>query len=303
MADSKKNNKLDKESDIFEQKLKKSEEDKKSKNIAKKDNKSKTKTKKFIPIYTENKPSQQPKKYEAERNVKSFEDTRSSRRFLAVILILFIFLLLLIFFYFFYRDIPLSRESIEVPVEINKTFELVIETTGPVKQFYPNMKFNHNNISYRINTNCNINHRTRITGAFDELSDEVKIISFIETNSDNADIEVICPSDRNKVIPEEENDFFVAGEGGAKQIIQTKRYNIIKDGAILLYENPEDKLVCNWPNVELHELIHVFGFNHSSDENSLMNPILKSCDQRLDKSIVNDLKRLYSEKNLPDLYF
>ena len=70
-----------------------------------------------------------------------------------------------------------------------------------------------------------------------------------------------------------------------------------------MYENPENKLVCDWPNVELHELMHVFGFNHSTDENSLMYHLLKSCDQKLDRSVVSDLKRLYTEKNLPDLYF
>jgi hypothetical protein len=34
-----------------------------------------------------------------------------------------------------------------------------------------------------------------------------------------------------------------------------------------------------------------------------MNPHLTSCDQKLDDSIINELKTLYSEENLPELSF
>ena len=72
---------------------------------------------------------------------------------------------------------------------------------------------------------------------------------------------------------------------------------------IYLYANPQNSLNCNWPATELHELMHVFGFNHSMDSNSLMYPYLTSCNQKLDNSIIEELIRLYSIPNLPDLYF
>jgi subtilase family serine protease len=34
-----------------------------------------------------------------------------------------------------------------------------------------------------------------------------------------------------------------------------------------------------------------------------MYPLIESCEQKLDRSIINELNRLYSQKNLPDLYF
>ena len=49
--------------------------------------------------------------------------------------------------------------------------------------------------------------------------------------------------------------------------------------------------------------MHVFGFDHSNNENSLMYPYLNSCEQVLDQSIIAELRRIYSDENLPDLYF
>jgi subtilase family serine protease len=60
---------------------------------------------------------------------------------------------------------------------------------------------------------------------------------------------------------------------------------------------------CNWPNVEIHELLHVLGFEHSTSKESLMYPYLTSCDQKLDEKIIQVIKELYSQPNLPDLYF
>ena len=134
--------------------------------------------------------------------------------------------------------------------------------------------------------------------AFNELSSKVSTIDFYEVLT-TPDIEILC-SEYTKPTP---GDYFIAGEGGAREIIQTGRYNIITNGIILLHGNPHEFYKCDWPNIELHELIHVFGFDHSTDKNSLMYPYLSSCDQKLDASIINTLKDLYSEENLPDLYF
>ena len=60
---------------------------------------------------------------------------------------------------------------------------------------------------------------------------------------------------------------------------------------------------CSYPNVELHELLHVLGFDHSENKKSIMYQLIESCDQILDQSIINQLKLLYAEENLPDLYF
>jgi len=216
---------------------------------------------------------------------------------LNIILFLLVVVVLLIGAYFLYLNLPGSPENLKVIIKQPKsgTGNLSYET----KQFYPNMKFNHNSISYNIDIQCDEEKRNRMLEAFNELEERVGIISFYPA-SNNPDIEVSCSEDSKHLIKE---DYFIAGEGGAKEIIQTGRYNVITQGIILLHTNPQRAKECDWPNIELHELLHVFGFAHSSNSNSLMYPYLESCNQKLDEAIIDDLKKLYSEDNLADLYF
>ena len=224
-----------------------------------------------------------------------------------IVFIIFIFLCIFLFSYFaylLYMDMP--REPQNLNVIMNNIPQTTIQDNSSfleIKQFHSNMKFNHNNLSYSIDLNCPDFKRQRMIGAFNYLSEEISYISFQET-FDNPDIYVTC-SEIEKLTPESDSpkDFFIAGEGGAKEIIQSGKYNIITNGTISLYKSPHGAIECDFPNIEIHELIHVFGFDHSKNKNSLMNPLLDSCDQLLDPIILEELKRLYSEKNLPDLYF
>lgn len=229
-----------------------------------------------------------------------FEQPNYLLVFLKIILNIFIVLLivfvLLIGAYFLYQNIPGEPKSINM---ISEPLKLEVGNLSyEVKQFHPNMKFNHNSISYNIDSGCDNDKKKRMLEAFSELKENVKVINF-HSVSERADIEVSC----SEYTYQKEKDFFIAGEGGAKEIIQTGKYNVITNGVILLHGNPHGFYKCEWPNIELHELLHVFGFDHSKDEYSLMYPYLESCDQKLDKSIVNDLKKLYSKENLADLYF
>jgi len=216
---------------------------------------------------------------------------------LTVILILlvgiFVFLIILLFKY-------LPGKPTDLNVTLHPPPQTTINLSYVVKQFYPNMKFNSNSIYYKIAADCNSEKKQRMLAAFSELKTNIGIIKFYETQED-ADIKVVC-SEESRSIEDIDEDFFIAGEGGAKEVVQTGRYNVITEGVILLY-NTSRGVKCTWPNIELHELLHVFGFDHSLDQNSIMYPILQSCSQQLDNSVIEDLKKLYSQENLADLYF
>lgn len=214
-----------------------------------------------------------------------------------LILILFMILIIIFGLYYLYLNIPGTPENLNL--SITKDFVIIEnQTFAEVSQFYPNMKFNHNLISYNMDVACSDKKKNRMISAFNDLASKVNLISFYNVMG-NPDIEVSCSDDKKESI---DKTHFIAGEGGAKEIIQTIRYNVITNGTVLLYKETNQR-DCEWANVELHELIHVFGFGHSNNSKSLMYPYLEDCNQKLDNSIIKELIRLYSEENLADLYF
>ncbi len=47
-----------------------------------------------------------------------------------------------------------------------------------------------------------------------------------------------------------------------------------------------------YPSIEMHEILHIFGFYHSDDEDSIMHPAIKRCSELSWKEI-NQLNRIY----------
>lgn len=170
----------------------------------------------------------------------------------------------------------------------------VIDANEEVIQFYPNFRFPSGNISYFINSNCNTKKTAKITNAFNIISEETKLINFYQTNELVAEILVGC----SKESYETEKNVFVAGEGGPVNFLNSTLYPIILKGKIILYENSK----CDYPVTELHELLHVFGFDHINDSKMIMYPYV-DCEQKLNSEVISELIRLYSIPSLPELYF
>ena len=213
------------------------------------------------------------------------------------ILLGLIFVIIVFGIWYLYLNLPGEAENLEaVIVEAPAVEPVLLEG---VSQFYPNMKFNHNAISYKIDPDCSNEKTNRMLSAFDELASKVELISFYESFN-GVDIEVTCSDYKKQAV---DKDHFIAGEGGAKEIVQTGRFNVISNGTVILHGDAKGFVKCDWPNVEIHELTHVFGFGHSENPDSLMYAYLKDCSQELDQPIINELKRLYSDLNLADLYF
>ena len=164
-----------------------------------------------------------------------------------------------------------------------------------LSQFEPNMRFNHNNLTYFIESACSENKQSKMLEAFSEITMLTEIISFTESsNPDSADILVGCSKDSYQT----EENTFVAGEGGPTKFLNLSFYPIILKGKILLYNEHE----CSQPITELHELLHVFGFEHLNKTSSIMYPYI-NCEQEIDNEIIDFLKRLYSIPPKAELYF
>jgi len=207
--------------------------------------------------------------------------------------LIFVFIALVIIggaVYFIYLNIPGATEQFFISQNI-PDYELQ-NISSTIKQFYINMRFNHNDISYAFE-DCDEKKQNKMKKAFLMISQETGIISFYETTTERAEILVGCSDD----YLETEEHVFVAGEGGPSEVINSSLYPVIIKGKILLYDS-----TCKEPIVELHELLHVFGFDHIDNPDYIMYPYV-DCSMKLNDEYVNYLKTLYSVTPLADFYF
>ena len=201
---------------------------------------------------------------------------------LTFILIMFFLGLLLVYIF-----VPLSVDfSFEAR---NSNFTL---NTGELSemQFYPNMRFPTPNITYTIN-DCTVKKKNDMQIAFNIIENKTTL-KFTRVIKDG-DISVLCDSSERI-----ESGMFIAGEGGPSNITQTDLFNVISKGNILLIKESR----CANPNIALHELLHVLGFDHSENKNNIMFPVT-DCKQTIGDDIIEQINNLYEIPSYPDLAF
>jgi hypothetical protein len=184
---------------------------------------------------------------------------------------------------------PVVLETIPVKGGTDTVFDY-----GATPVFSENLRFDHNLISYFIEPDCPAERQRRMVGAFTIFQEEMKVVSFYERPKDVADILIGCSQNYLK----SGEDVFIAGEGGPSKYLNTSDFDIILEGKVLLYRDSE----CEYPVVEIHELLHVFGFNHINNPKSLMHNI-SACDQRITPDMTELIQSLYAVEPLPDFYF
>lgn len=219
----------------------------------------------------------------------------NKRGFFDIILFLIIIILVGIALYSLYLII-LDLRAEHIQFIQNKTKTSINQTSFPGEfQFYPSMRFPTNGLSYNIDISCEQEKIERIKLALKRLEEETNLLAFFPSDKQKAEIFFSC----NETEKEIEEDYFIAGEGGPAKIINTSLFYIIEQGKVLLFY---EKSPCGNYNIELHELLHVFGFKHSDNKNSIMYKTT-FCDQVLTLDIIKELKKIYSIPELPDLSF
>jgi hypothetical protein len=210
-------------------------------------------------------------------------------QWLAFLLTLIIFLIAIYFFYQYYLD--LTSE----PIPFIKNSSENITSYSSQLQSYPNMLFIKKDIFYNVNNSCNKEKIVRMLQAFSRIENETSLLKFYENiYPEKSDILISCQETK-----EEHGKYFIAGEGGPTQLTNTSSFYIIEKAKILLLYS---KNQCSNYNIELHELLHVLGFEHSDNPESIMYNS-SSCNQQLTPDIIQELKRLYSIPRLADLHF
>jgi predicted Zn-dependent protease len=194
-------------------------------------------------------------------------------------------------FYYIYDNLPLNPTKLSVEEMTENPEELI--DYGDTPMFAENIRFSKNDVSYYINDSCPISRMKNMREAFGIIENSVEGLSFSESiNKDSAEIYVGCSNEEVYV----GENFFAVGEGGPTKVIKIGRFNLIEEGRIHLYKDSN----CNYPVTELHELLHVLGFDHSENPKSIMYDTY-GCDQRVTPDIIEILNELYSIESLPDL--
>ncbi len=157
-------------------------------------------------------------------------------------------------------------------------------------QFYENMRYPDRKIAYSISSSCTKAKEESFKQATEILEKET-ILQFFEV--DDGEIKISCS---NIAPTSEEKGHFILGEGGPSKIFDLSTYSVITEGKIALYR--EEK--CEKPIVALHELLHALGFDHNSNQESILYP-LADCDQELDTEIIETINELYKQDSLGDL--
>jgi len=129
----------------------------------------------------------------------------------------------------------------------------------------------------------------RIRRAFAEIETQSGFLKFTETDNANADILATCSK---KILLGREPGYVISGRGSYSYV-----GNRIIKGRILFY-NCEDRrcsLNCpNFPDVEVHEILHVLGIKHSASPNSIMYSEVRGCKYKIDEEIISTLRDAYN---------
>jgi len=199
--------------------------------------------------------------------------------------------------YYVYTQLPSEMQNFDLSYNSTGNLPEDISASSEITQFFPNMRFNHNQISYKFHDGCSQEKIINMENAFSIISEKTKTISFYNTNSD-ADIEITCSEEESQ----KTKNTFVAGEGGPTEFYNNTIYPLIVKGTIILYKPKYETSKCSEPIVELHELLHVFGFEHLDKKDSIMYPYL-DCNQKLDDEFIEYLVALYSIEPKAELEF
>ncbi len=202
------------------------------------------------------------------------------------IILSFIFILFLILSLVFYWLVPFRTIEFSTQSE-NSNFSLNNYVEGNM-QFYPNMRYQDSEISYRIE-DCSLKKTNDMEQAFEIISN-LSVLEFYPVDFGEK-ISVTC-DEKTRI----EEGLFIAGEGGPTNITKSGNFYVISKGKILLIKDSK----CRNPNIALHELLHALGFDHSENSDNIMF-YLSKCEQVIGQDQINLINEIYSVQSYPDI--
>lgn len=164
-------------------------------------------------------------------------------------------------------------------------------------QFY----FNHMPITYSFEQGIDSNSRVCSEAQNERIDEAFRIIQnatsdaviFLKVIPSNEDISIYCAGIDNGNLTYFSNSVFKVSTFMVTEAQSqfSHRGNIIKKAAITFYLH---KNCGTFPDVEIHEILHVLGFGHKDDKKSIMYPLSLVCDRdSIDAEILKEIIDIY----------
>jgi predicted Zn-dependent protease len=210
---------------------------------------------------------------------------------LAITILIVIFLVVIIIL-IINANSSINPFAVKNPFHLKKYSNTLIEfPPNEVEDIhYPSSKITYTFVNENI---CGRVEAIRIRKAFSEIQNQTNnAINFTEINwtADTlAYIEINC----SKNVPLGEKKGFIVF-GNAFYAIKE---NLITKGCINLYNcgiNMHTPGCSNFPDVEIHEILHTLGVGHVDNSSSIMLAEYNHCKYKIDKDIIDYLIRIYS---------
>jgi hypothetical protein len=149
------------------------------------------------------------------------------------------------------------------------------------------LHWTHMPLTYSFSTECTNLIKSRNRRAFYEITNQTDgVITFQEKNNTPVDISLVC----YKSVPTEgfyltagEAQYWSEGNKITKAVINY--YNAIEGNTFLG--------CVNFPDTEIHEILHTFGFGHKPGFNTIMREVQGICLYKIDADIIEELKSTY----------
>jgi hypothetical protein len=202
-----------------------------------------------------------------------------------IILLTGIFLLCIIFIYKTYPNNISQEKSInQFSDPFNKSDQI---------------HWSHIPITYSLENqkDCGSQEIQRIKRAFEVIKNETDgKVSFIETNT-LGDIQITCHKASVEYDWSKNSEGYRALAESTYYLEEDTYPKVISYGTIDFYDTLENRVSSNcktYPDTEIHEILHLFGFDHVNEKYNIMNPVQIYCPSSINKDIINRLDEIYN---------
>ncbi len=157
------------------------------------------------------------------------------------------------------------------------------------------LHWDHMPITYKFSNEraCGIQEAKRIRRGFEKIEAETSgTVDFEEGN--NSDITINCHKGFNIE--------YINSDGTVLQADTTyfNDGNEIKRATIDYYDTKDGKISSNcgaYPDTEVHETLHAFGFDHVDNRYHIMNSVGTYCPTKINEDVIEKLKEIYPDSH------